>query len=454
MHVTKEPMPHSLTSGTARAEIEAMLGSVSLPGSTEEFADALSKPSQSVMRLRRGVAIDGLPTASVPIDWYELGRRPVSDSSKPSRFLAYAAGDYYVQDAGSLLALAAAGADTENMQGKLICDLCAAPGGKATALVEAIGDHGFVLANEVIGSRIGPLQLNLARTGSDRYAVSNQDPDALADRLGNTFDLVVVDAPCSGQAMVGRGKQKTASLSAKQVRHSAIRQNRILDAAVRLVRPGGQLIYSTCTFAEAENESQISRLIETELARANPIDRLSHYQTIEGCYRLWPHVHQCDGAFAATLIVQQSETTSDRRMARAKQDKVPDVLDAWYNDLTDRTRICVSDSIIYGWPIDAPDWVDDLAVAGPELAHRVGQTWKPSHAAALRRVPRGTSIQSCEVDVQRAQSYLRGEAIAHDGVGWQVVRLGSRPLGWIKASGSAGKNHLPKSARMQGELLV
>ena len=89
----------------------------------------------------------------------------------------------------------------------------------------------------------------------------------------------VVDAPGSGQAMLGRGKQKTASLAAKQIGHSAIRQNRILDAAVRLVRQGGRLVYSTCTFAEAENEAQIWRLIESNRAVPNPIDSLSRYET-------------------------------------------------------------------------------------------------------------------------------------------------------------------------------
>jgi len=445
-------------------EIEAMLGNILLPGSMADFTDALTKRSRNVMRLRRGVSTDGLPFATDPIDWYELGRRPADDAIRPSRFLCYTAGDYYVQDAGSLLALAAAGADSDSLQGKLVCDLCAAPGGKATALLEAIGDSGFVLANEVIGSRVGPLQLNLARTGSDRYAVSSQDPDKLADRLGGTFDLVVVDAPCSGQAMVGRGKQKAASLTAKQIGHSAIRQNRILDAAVRLVRPGGQLVYSTCTFAEAENESQMTRLIQSGVASANPIDRLSEYQTNESCYRLWPHQHDCAGAFAASLIVQQSEATRERRFSRRKQDKVPNVLSSWYKELTDQTRTCLSDSIIYGWPIDAPEWVDDLAVAGPELAHRVGQTWKPSHAAALRRVSRGMSIQSCEVDIQQAQQFMRGEAISqaatphaaisYEGDGWHVVRLAGRPLGWVKTSSSVGKNHLPKSARMQGELIA
>ncbi len=375
-------------------------------------------------------------------------------SPKPSRFLSYAAGDYFVQDAGSLLALAAAGADNDSLQGRLVCDLCAAPGGKATALVEAIGESGFLLANEVIGSRLGALQLNLARTGSDRYGVSNLDPAILADHLDGVFDLVLVDAPCSGQAMLGRGKQQTASLSSKQIGHSAVRQTRILDAAIRLLRNGGKLVYSTCTFAEAENELQISRLIASDLARPDPIDALAPYQTLDGCYRLWPHRHDCDGAFAASLRINRADVAGNRPFAPRNESRVPDVLSAWYRDYQDAVRIHQTDSIIYGWPRDVPDWIEQFAVAGPELAHLVGQTWKPSHAAALRRVPRAMPQLGIEIDAPTAKQFMRGEAIVCNGSDWLVVRLGGRPLGWIKASGGIGKNHLPKSARMQGELIA
>jgi 16S rRNA C967 or C1407 C5-methylase (RsmB/RsmF family)/NOL1/NOP2/fmu family ribosome biogenesis protein len=447
-------MSKSRTASIATDLIRSLFADVQVPGSIDEFSQALTQPSLSAMRLRREIGVDDLPLPTKPIDWYRLGRRTINESTKPSRFLAYAAGDYYVQDAGSMLALAAAGAQTTALGGKLICDLCAAPGGKATALVEAVGDAGFVLANEVIGSRVGALQLNLARTGSDRYAVSNLDPDSLADRLGGLFDLVLVDAPCSGQAMLARGKQKTGSLSAKQIGHSAIRQNRILDAAVRLVRDGGQLVYSTCTFAEAENEAQVSRLIQSNAATPDPVDSLVEYQTMDGCYRLWPHRDDCAGAFAASLRIDHTNLEGGDQIASRRDTRIPDVLRTWYQDWQDQLRLHQTESIVYGWPSDAPAWVESLAVAGPELAHRVGQTWKPSHAAALRRVRRARSIQAIEIDEQQAQQFMRGEEIQCQGSGWHVVRWGDRPLGWIKMNGSIGKNHLPKSARVQVELFA
>ncbi len=443
--------------------IREMLGHVAMPGSFDDFIDAMRQPWGSIMRRRRELPADDLPVSSIPIPWYRLGHRPTASSPKPSRTLAYASGDFFVQDAGSLLALAAAGADTSALAGKLICDLCAAPGGKASALVEAIdaGDperpSGFVLANEVIRSRLGALQLNLARTGSDRYAISSLDPEVLADRLTGVFDFVLVDAPCSGQAMVARGKQKRSSLSISQIEHNASRQRRILDAAVRLLRDDGLLVYSTCTFAEAENESQIARLIDEGLATPVTadhlgLDHLEPFRSAEGCYRLWPHVHECAGSFAAILQVNAgSENTLHQRYSNSDF-KAPADLRSWFTELDSSLRLWQNDSILIGWPSDAPSWVEQVATAGPELAHRTGQTWKPAHAAALRRVDRAVAIRRVELDAEKSKAFLRGETVPAETDGWQVACWRGRPIGWIKATAGIGKNHLPMSARMLGEL--
>ena len=169
-------------------QIASVLGQIHCPGSLNEFAAAMAQPWRNVIRHRRGIDPANLPVPSSPIDWYALGRRPAKDSGSPARTVAYACGDFFIQDAGSLLALAVAGADGDGLRGKVVCDLCAAPGGKASALLEAVSDddvdsHGFVLANEVIRNRVAPLQLNLARAGSDRFAISSLDPEKLADQL-------------------------------------------------------------------------------------------------------------------------------------------------------------------------------------------------------------------------------------------------------------------------------
>lgn len=444
--------------------IKMMLGEVLIPGDLDDFIAAMQQPWSNVLRRRRQIQVDELPVASAPIPWYRLGHRPTTASPKPSRTLAYAAADFFVQDAGSLLALAAAEADTPALAGKLICDLCAAPGGKASALLEAVeaGSEnetpGFLLANEVIKSRLGPLQLNLARTGSDRYAISSQDPEALADRLPGVFDLVLVDAPCSGQAMVARGKQKRSSLSINQIEHSAMRQQRILDAAVKLLRPGGRLVYSTCTFSEAENEAQIKKLLDQRRVEAIPKNALGNnqqlatYSSFESCYRLWPHLHQCAGSFAAVVQTSMCPTPRPVRRKPTNRCKIANELRAWFLEMDTSVRTWTNDSVLIGWPDDAPYWVEQVAVSGPELAHRTGQTWKPAHAAALRRVERGRANYAIELEPELARRFLGGETIPCDKDGWQVVHYVGRPLGWIKGTGGVGKNHLPISARSPGWL--
>jgi 16S rRNA C967 or C1407 C5-methylase (RsmB/RsmF family)/NOL1/NOP2/fmu family ribosome biogenesis protein len=441
--------------------ILAALGSLPLPDEeVAAFCQALTRRHPSALRLRRHVDVE-LPFATEAIPWYRLGQRTIDAQVSPSRLLSYATADYYLQDAGSMLALAACDADGDALaarDGLLFCDLCAAPGGKASGLLEAIGDNGFLLANEPIRSRIAPLSYNLARTGSDRFAISSIDPDQLADRLSGVFDVVLVDAPCSGQALLSRGRQTASALSQRQIAHSAARQRRILIAATRLLRDGGRLIYSTCTFTEEENEQQVAYLINQGLARCYPVDRLAPYQSPAGwpaCYRLWPHRHRCAGSFAASLetAAVDGQHAGKRSWRRQRGDKPPTAIERWFDVDAETSRLKLLDAVVFAWPEDAPAWIDELATAGPEILHRTGQTWKPAHAAALRRVDRFACRQSIEVDAATAKTFLSGQSIASDCEGWQVVRYRQQPLGWIKASQGTGKNHLPAAARMIGPWL-
>ena len=438
-------------------QITAALGQIDCPGSLNEFSEAMAQPWRNVIRRRREIDPSDLPVPSTPVDWYSLGRRPDKDSGSPARSVAYASGDFFIQDAGSLLALAVAGADGDGLRGKTVCDLCAAPGGKASALLEAVANgkiesHGFVLANEVIRNRVAPLQLNLARVGSDCFAVSSLDPEKLAEQLPQAFDLLLVDAPCSGQAMMSRGKQNQSSLSAHQIQHSASRQQRILEAAVKLVRDGGHLIYSTCTFAEAENEAQIRLLIEQGVAKPRPVAGLQDHETDSGCYRCWPHLHQCAGSFAASLTIQHSESNQVRKRRRKKPTRTPIALTDWYQETDFVSRIHTRDSVILGFSPSAPDWAEEIAISGPELAHRAGQTWKPAHAGALRRTASLLPINKIDIDHHACKQFMRGEPIQTNCSGWNAVQINERPLGCVKANGKIGKNHLPAGARMSGEL--
>ncbi len=513
---------------TRLSSIRDTIGEVGLDeGELRALVDALGVRHPAVLRVRRGVTAGELPFDLAAVPWYGLASRPLAggesdgvpgsqqaggeetgdgdasgDTScgsppRPSRSLHYAAGDFYLQDAGSLLALAACEADREIPcwfpadRAALACDLCAAPGGKATALVEAIGERGFVLANESIASRVPPLAYNLARTGSDRYAVASADPARLAERLAGVFDLVLVDAPCSGQALMSRGRQSESSIASRQIEHSAARQRRILASAVELLRPGGMLVYSTCTFAEAENEAQMRQLRESFGMEPVAVPRLAPYASdspdADGCYRLWPHRHATAGSFAAVMrrpglaaevggaesnrldataigARAADATAKKRRPKKRRKGNLQDSpeglgkgpagevtagdLESWFGRV-DRVRLQPVGGSLIGWPDDAPDWAESVALSGPELAYRTGRTWKPAHGAAVRRGASSRRPKTVALDTEAATRFLAGEPIPLSERGWHVVTWRGRPLGWVKGDGRQGKNHLPAAARVR-----
>jgi 16S rRNA C967 or C1407 C5-methylase (RsmB/RsmF family) len=464
-------------------QVSAAIAPIELPtDELERLAAAMSQRHANVMRVRRDRTdafrisrsdADSHNQADVP--WYPLALA-IPDGFHASRSIDFAAGEFYLQDAGSLLALAAAQAHTDSLSGQLVCDLCAAPGGKATGLLEAIGDDGFLLANEPIRSRIAPLAYNLSRTGSDRYAISSEDPDALAEKLPGVFDTILIDAPCSGQALLSRGRQSKGAVNESMVATNAARQQRILAAAHKLLRPGGTLVYSTCTFAVAENEDQVDWMIRELEMQPSPVSTLTDYQSplAECGYRVWPHRDGCAGAFAARLTkpiaTAPTEETAEfsedpwllrRGVLRSEQpldsdcdELIQSVLGVSPSDATTeedsgffRQRDWITEAFCKG----APEWVKQDWTIGPEVAHRTGQTWKPSHACALRQTndPLTVNVARIELNDAEAATFLAGGTVPTDQRGWLIVQHQGRPLGWAKADGRIGKNHLPTHARMQ-----
>ena len=224
------------SSGVAFNTVSPLPADVLDAAEWEALVEAMHSRPPKAIRLRH-VGAHGLaeplptPFATEPIPWFEWGRFATSEN-RPGQYLHHAAGAYYIQDAASQLALKLLAVQP----GERIADVCASPGGKASAILEIVGPGGgFLLANESIRNRVPALAWNLARVGYPRYAVTNLDPELLAQQLSGSFDGVLVDAPCTGQTLVGRGKQKALAFSTDQVLHAAARQRRILEAAAQLV---------------------------------------------------------------------------------------------------------------------------------------------------------------------------------------------------------------------------
>ena len=418
------------------------------------LADALQRPARPAIRLNPlGRRLDPreLPFGLEPVPWWpQHGFWAVGDV-RPAGTIAYAAGAYYPQDAGSLLAVAL----LDPRPGQMICDLCASPGGKATAIVEVLGAWGGLLVNEPVRSRLPPLRLNMARHGVARWVGTNLDPAELCELAPSCFDAVLVDAPCSGQAVLARGKQSRRAFDPALVRHSAARQRRILDAAVELVRPGGRLVYSTCTFSWLENEQQVIDLCNRSPEMAlHPCQFLAAWQSLSpappGCYRLYPHRDGCGGAFAARLTRREVAATTARHGSgarrRAPSGPSPAETDRWGRWVGSVVR-SLRGPAECAWPADMPDWLIELGSFGPEAAFRKGCTWFPAYALAMRRDGSYEPSQTVGLSEEDAAAFLLGHSIQSDRQGWTVVCHRGLPLGWSKGNGRVLANHLPHSAR-------
>ncbi len=275
------------------------------------FFRALEEAPSLALRPHRGMeAAEPFIEGAVP--WAEGGfyLRP---GARPGASVAHWAGAFYLQEASAMLPAAALKA----RPGECVLDLCAAPGGKSSQIALAMGGEGALVANEVDAARARVLAANLERLGVTNAVVLNETPARLAARWPGYFDAVLVDAPCSGEGMFRRDPQSREAWTDAAPRGCRKRQGEILDAAAKLVRPGGRLLYSTCTFNGEENEGSVADFLRAHAdffpeEFALPGLGASH----GGMLHIWPHRARGDGQFAA-LLRRAGEDAGNGSEARA-----------------------------------------------------------------------------------------------------------------------------------------
>lgn len=423
-------------------------------GELSDLVDSLQGPPRPAIRLRPSSDPSALPFATEVVPWYSQGRF-VTSEARPGATAEFAAGEFYIQDAGSLLPIAL----LDPQPGETICDLCAAPGGKSTAILEALSESGWLLANEAVKSRSPVLTFNLARHGSVRYLQSSWDPDELARRLPAQFDAVLVDAPCSGQSLVSRGKQTSSSFAPSTIEHCAARQERILDAAQMLVRPGGRLVYSTCTFAYAENEGQVESFLSRHDGWKVKVVPPSIAAVCDGSnsgfgfrlgVRLWPHRHGCGGGYAVCLQRElKTDEVADRSRNRDVQLRagiLPADFGSWGR--LSEVKVYQRGLQCFAWPDNVPAELIAQSESGPEIAFRKGNTWFPAYALAMRRDSLWLPNQRIPLNDEQSVQYLQGHPLAGAATGWGLADWRGHALGWLKGNGRQLKNHLPKAGRI------
>jgi len=376
--------------------------------------------------------------------------------------VANAAGLCYLQEP-SALAVAEA---LDLAPGQRVLDLAAAPGGKTTLVAGRLGGEGVVVANELQAGRVPALVDNLDRWGSWRTAVANETVERLAERLPGAFDRVLLDAPCSGEGLFRRSAAARAQWRPGQVRGSARRQRHLLAQAARLVRPGGVLVYSTCTFAPEENEQQVAGFLAAHpdwelleipwhdgFARGRPDWCRGGPPELARTVRLWPHRLRGEGHFLAKLGHPEAPHRAPGNLAPRGPGGRGAVLDAWRAFAADALTAEPPGVAVVGERAYA---VPDAELAGVELRwlrpglllgrSRPGR-FEPAHALAMAASP-SLARRVRRLDPAATAAWLRGETLPADGPpGWTLVTSGDWPLGWGRTAGGALKNHYPKRLR-------
>lgn len=402
------------------------------------------------------------------------------ESDQPGKHPYHAAGVYYIQEPSAM-----APAELLEVQpGDRVLDLCAAPGGKSTQMAAKLRGEGFLLCNEINASRAKILSENVERMGIVNAYVTNETPARLAEIFPGYFDKILVDAPCSGEGMFRKNEAACEEWSPENVIMCAQRQEEILDCAAGMLRPGGKLVYSTCTFAPEENEGSVSRFLERHEefgllsidkeklglpgcdGNAGYLKDRAKTSHLEYTLRLWPHKIKGEGHFAA-LFQKAGElpggyhTHSGNGFVTGVSDKELEEYFRFCREVFGKRELPVRQDQqqiymkfgdhIYLVSPRMPS-VKGLKVLRPGL--HVGtlkkNRFEPSHALALALSPAQVrNVWNLDASGHRVTAYLNGETFPAEGEkGWYLICVDGFSLGWGKLAGGIMKNHYPKGLRL------
>ncbi len=435
----------------------------------DEFSDFYSAPPRRGLRVNTTViaaetVAKRLPFALTPAPFSENGFF-VDSNDKVGAHPLHHAGGFYMQEPSAQSAVTALAVKP----GEKVLDTCAAPGGKSTAIAEALGDTGLLWCNEYVRPRAKILCQNLERMGAKNRVVTSVDVAALGDALPAFFDAVLCDVPCSGEGMFRKEPEAIPEWSIENIKTCADRGAHILDAAAKTVKPGGRLLLSTCTFAPEEDECQAAAFLRRHpefslVPLAVPFGRAGFsWDTVAsfaddvapctadltGCRRVFP----ADGGEGHFLALFQksveSDETAPKPLAVKPQKDAHAALAEWLTTVPD------GDFVQYGdvWHLLPPNMPQTgklpILQAGIPVAVAKKGRFEPTHTlfAAYGRAAKQTLDLPADSDAVAA--FLKGEAIAVDAAykGYVAVLCDGAPLGFGKATAGTLKNHYPKGLR-------
>ena len=411
------------------------------------FLQSLERPRAVALRFNplKG-EIPELPFVQHSVPWESMGYY-YDPQSRPGLHPYHEAGVYYLQEASAMAPVQL----LDPQPGEKVCDLCAAPGGKSTQIAGRMEGKGLLLCNEYNPKRAKILSRNIERMGIANAIVTNEHPQHLADRLAGFFDRVLIDAPCSGEGMFRKEEAAVTDWSLETVEMCARRQAEILHSGAMLVKPGGRLVYSTCTFAPAENELAVAAFLDSHPDfEPEPVDAPWFVPGDNASYRMWPHKLLGEGHFAAVLRRRSGE---EDEVVPEQGQKIPSLFAAFAKELG--IQLPAGSGITFGqslyWMPEGTPSLRGLKVLRPglELGELKKDRFEPAHALALW-LDGCANVENVAADSPQITAYLKGDVIPSPRKGWCLVTVDGYSIGWGKGDGRILKNHYPKGLRRLG----
>lgn len=363
-------------------------------------------------------------------------------SGRPARHPYHDAGLFYMQEPSAMLPVASL-AVPENAR---VLDMCAAPGGKSSQLAVKMNGGGLLACNEVERARAAVLRENIVRMGYRNALVTSFRPDRLADVFHGFFDVVVVDAPCSGEGMLRKEPQAAADWSEANVRACAARQTEIVKSADRCLKEGGVLLYSTCTFSDEEDDGVARFILSLGYEALKPSSAVTTGGVSDGLgYRFYPHRARGEGQYFCLLrklSAGEPEARGGKAYRAASKKAVGEI-----NKVVDTSGLFVAerDGMLFvpAYGRELPCLADGVMLGRMERDGR----FTPAHGLFTAFGDRCRVRLELPLGDERIAAYLSGGEIAGDVRGWCAVCVDGYALGGGKGAGGVVKNHYPKSLR-------
>lgn len=457
------PVPSDLIAKLAQA----------YPEHASRIVETLETPPSVSLRLNPARTLSARPLAELEdgtIPWlpaklegYWLSERPIFALDP-----LWHAGAYYVQDA-SAMTLATIWEQLDwHTPPRLALDLCAAPGGKSTLLRDLLPKETLLVSNEILPKRCKILVENMVKwCGADQMIITQEEPQRLTPLLRSACDLILVDAPCSGEGLMRRDEEARRMWSPQLVSDCVTRQRAILQEAMRMLAPEGILLYATCTLNQEENDQMVRWLLDHYPCELIDLSRFA--ERITGAYatsyglHLWPGIVRGEGQYLAALrLTDIIETPSEARKAkgltRTSRQELAGL--SWLSEPTSADYFTIGDRIYQLTPeatqLLATAYREHLAVATPglEIASMRHQAkgYEPSFALLHHKLYDAIKLPSLELPLEEALRYLRGEALTTESSterGFTTITYRGIPLGLAHSTGTRLNNLYPKPYRLR-----